>query len=134
MSSRYATYPAMAGSERASDSRSRHVPQGNLANALLPVAPISFPVTAQPCPGKPLRIIVPYSPGSASDIISRIVAKSLEENIGQSVVIENRPSANSIIGLELAAKAVPDGYTLVISPAPMISSLHNKLPYDPNQD
>lgn len=96
--------------------------------------PISFPVTAQPYPSKPLRIIVPYSPGSASDIISRIVAKSLEENIGKSVVIDNRPGANSIIGLELAAKAVPDGYTLVISPAPMISSLYNKLPYDPIDD
>lgn len=91
---------------------------------------------AQPYPSRPVRMIVPYSAGGATDIVARIVALKLPELLGQQVVIDNRPGAGSLIGTDIAAKALPDGYTLLAvgSPHVILPHLHKKLPYDALKD
>ncbi|HVQ10386.1 MAG TPA: tripartite tricarboxylate transporter substrate binding protein, partial [Methyloceanibacter sp.] len=68
----------------------------------------------EPYPARPVKMLVPYGPGGATDIIARIVAAKLTESLGQSFVVENRPGANGNIALEATAKATPDGYTLLV--------------------
>ena len=93
-------------------------------------------VAAQAYPSKPLRIIIPFPPGGATDIGGRYIAQKLGEAFGQQAVPDNRPGANGTIGLELAAKAPPDGHTLVIGQTGnlAISPGLTKVNYDPARD
>jgi tripartite-type tricarboxylate transporter receptor subunit TctC len=92
--------------------------------------------TAQAYPSKPLRIIIPFPPGAATDITGRYVAQKLTEALGQQAIADNRPGANGTIGLELAAKAPPDGHTLVVGQTGnlAISPGLTKVQYDPSRD
>lgn len=89
-------------------------------------------VRAQAYPAKPIRMIVPFSPGGPTDAIARTLAQRLSVGFSQQVVVDNRPGANAIIGTELGARAAPDGYTLtmVAFPHAINPSMQAKLPYD----
>ena len=108
-----------------------------LAAASVLVA-VPGPVLAQAVwPAKPIRLIVPYPPGGQTDIISRWLAKHLTPALGQQVLVENRPGAQAIVGLEATRNAAPDGYTIVYSNVSNISinpHVHAKLPYDGVRD
>src|SRR5437868_2073377 len=87
---------------------------------------------AEWAPSRPVRMIVPFPPGGAVDTIGRIVASGLPERLGQQVVVDNRGGANAIIGTDIAARAAPDGHTMLIVPAghAITPSVTRKLPYD----
>ena len=90
-------------------------------------------VFAQAYPSKPIRAIVPFAPGSATDQIARAFAAKMVETLGQPIVVENRPGANGMIGADTVAKAPPDGYTILFgtnSTNAALKSLMKKLPYD----
>ncbi len=91
---------------------------------------------AQPWPAKPLRIISPFAPGGGNDTLSRILATSLTPRLGQPVVVENRPGANTIVGTELVVKSPPDGYTLIMLPNAITINphLYRKMPFDVAKD
>jgi tripartite-type tricarboxylate transporter receptor subunit TctC len=91
---------------------------------------------AQAYPTRPVRMIIPLSAGSASDILARTLASRLSENWGQPVVVENRPGAGTTLGADVVAKAAPDGHTLLINSAAFAASaaIYPKLPYDPLAD
>ncbi len=93
-------------------------------------------VSAQDFPNKPVRIVVPGTPGNPSDIVARIIGPKLAEMWGQPVVFENRPGAGGTMGTAHVAKATPDGYTLLIAVGAFIASaaLQPNLPYDPIKD
>jgi len=90
---------------------------------------------AQAWPSKPLRIIVPFTPGGFNDTLARTLAQELPRPLGQSVVVDNRPGGNTIIGTEAAAKSAPDGHTLFIAAVPfaVVQSLY-KTPFDVTKD
>ena len=86
----------------------------------------------QPYPNKPIRLIVPFAPGATNDMLARMVGTHLHQTLGQPVIVDNRSGAEGIIGTDLAVKARPDGYTLVIiSSAYTMNPAVMKLPYDP---
>lgn len=91
---------------------------------------------AQNYPTKSVRIIVPTAAGGGSDIQARLLAKAFQESMGQIFFVENRPGASGIIGAELAAKAPPDGYTMIVATALLATSaaLYKKLPFDASKD
>ena len=93
-------------------------------------------VTAQNYPTRPVRIIVPYAPGGSTDVVFRILAPRLTEDLGQSVVVENRPGGSSTIGLDLAAKSPPDGHVWGINNITYGAnpSLIKKMPFDSEKD
>ena len=87
-------------------------------------------------PNRPLRIVIPWPPGQATDLMGRIIAQKISEQLGQQVVADNRPGAGGMIGTDVAAKATPDGYTLLAaSSGPVsINPLLQKVPFDPVRD
>ena len=94
------------------------------------------PAAAQDWPTKTVRIVVPFGPGSTPDMVARLIADRLQQKLGQSFVIENKPGASGNLGTDAVAKAEPDGATIGISiGGPLaINTLFSKLPYDPAKD
>ena len=94
------------------------------------------PALSQTYPVKPVRFVIPYGAGGAADIVARLLGPRLTERLGQQVIIDNRPGAGAIIGTEIAAKAPPDGYTMLLLNIAFGAnpSLHRKLPYDAERD
>src|SRR3954471_10831029 len=82
--------------------------------ALLCACSSAASLYAQNYPAKPIRLIVPYPPGAGTDIIARTVGQKLAETLGQQIVVENRGGGGGVIGADVAAKAPPDGYTMVL--------------------
>jgi len=95
-----------------------------------------LPVHAQNYPVRPVRMIVPFSPGGATDVPARILAQRLSEALGHQIVIDNRPGAGAVLGTDAVAKAPPDGYTLLLTATTHVisASLYKKLPYDAIRD
>ena len=96
----------------------------------------SLSALGQSYPSRPVRMVVPYSAGGATDIVMRIVALKLPEFLGQQVVVDNRPGAGGLIGTDTVAKATPDGYTLLATSTPhvILPHLHKKMPFDALKD
>jgi len=105
--------------------------------AAMALATIACGAHAQQYPARPVKIIVAFTPGSATDIVSRLLADSFTKSMGQTFVVENKPGAGGIIGTESAKNAAPDGYTLTACPSGPFGinpGIYSKLPYDPIKD
>jgi tripartite-type tricarboxylate transporter receptor subunit TctC len=87
-------------------------------------------------PEKPLRLVVPFAPGGGTDLVGRLVAEGMAQDLGQQVIVDNKPGAGTIIGTDFVAKSAPDGYTLVMGTFALAvnPALVAKLPFDPNKD
>ncbi len=108
---------------------------GGIAGVLLVVA--AGAACAQTYPERPIRLVVPFPPGGGSDIVGRTIAQKLGDVLGQQIIVDNRGGAGGNIGTDIVAKAVPDGYTLVMAlsgPFSINGSLLGKLPFDPLKD
>ncbi|MBI4189648.1 MAG: tripartite tricarboxylate transporter substrate binding protein [Betaproteobacteria bacterium] len=104
----------------------------------LPIAcAVAVEPAAQTYPSRPIRLIVPQTPGGTADTVARMIAPGLSAVLGQQMVIDNRGGAGGIIGTELAAKAVPDGYTISLNsggPMTILPHIQKQVPYDPIKD
>jgi tripartite-type tricarboxylate transporter receptor subunit TctC len=109
-----------------------------LAAGLLPALLLPpLPATAQEWPARAVRIIVPFGPGSTPDMVARLIADRLQQKLGQTFVVENKPGASGNLGTDAVAKAEPDGSTIGVSiggPLAINTLLFSKLPYDPRND
>jgi tripartite-type tricarboxylate transporter receptor subunit TctC len=108
-----------------------------LPAALLALQALVGGALAADYPARTIKLIVPYAPGGGADGVARIVAKTVSENVGQPIVIENKGGAGAIVGTDLVAKAEPDGYTLLLGQSGPISinpAVYKSLPYDPQKD
>jgi tripartite-type tricarboxylate transporter receptor subunit TctC len=109
---------------------------GALALPLISHLPASAQSTPA-FPNRPLRLVAPFPPGGPGDALARILAQGMGDHLGQSVVVDNRPGGNSIIGTDLVARAAPDGHTLLLAIDGILTQnpfLYTKLPYDPSKD
>lgn len=98
---------------------------------------LAVPASAQDYPNKPIKLIVPFPPGGGTDILARVVAQKVADNNKWTIVIDNRAGAGGNIGVDVAAKSPPDGYTLVMGQTSNLAispTLHKKLSYDPLKD
>jgi len=105
--------------------------------SLLVLQCAALAAAAQDWPAKPIRIIVPFAPGGATDIPARLLAPKLQDALGQPVLVENRPGAGGIVGIQAAAQSAGDGYTLLMATngeLVMNPSIYPRLPYDPFRD
>jgi tripartite-type tricarboxylate transporter receptor subunit TctC len=101
------------------------------------VVAIAGVASAQTYPSRPVRIVVPFAPGGATDIVTRLVGQKLGEMWGQTVVVDNRGGAGGNIGADIVAKATPDGYTLLMTSGSIVTAnpyIFRKLPYSPEKD
>ena len=92
---------------------------------------------AQTYPAKPIRLVVPFSPGGAADLTARTLGQKMSEQLGQPIVIDNKPGANGVLGIDAVAKSAPDGYTILLTDRGSLAvnpSLYTKLPYDSLKD
>jgi tripartite-type tricarboxylate transporter receptor subunit TctC len=117
-----------------SHTRYRMIVSTIAALVLALVAPV--PCSAQDYPTRPIKIVVPFSPGGAVDGPIRVIAQELSKRIGEQVIVDNKPGAGATIGADLVAKAPPDGYTLLLASQTVAISatLYPKLPFDPIED
>jgi tripartite-type tricarboxylate transporter receptor subunit TctC len=107
-----------------------------ISAAVLFLAASAAAQAAAPYPNKPIRLVVPFSPGGGNDIAARFVAQRLTEGFGQTAVVDNRPGAGSTLGTDVVAKSAPDGYTLLVTHNAIAinQTLYPKLPYDTVRD
>src|SRR2546429_9488249 len=109
-----------------------------LVVAIAAIAALALPPAAQPqgFPSKPIRIIVPYTPGSPNDVLARLLAQQLQGKLGQAVVVDNKPGGGTTIGSKTAAVAPPDGYTLLFASSAIVIEpiLNKQIEYDPQKD
>lgn len=98
--------------------------------------PLAFAAAAQPYPSQPIRMIAPFPPGGSVDITARLIAEPLAAQLGTRIVIDNRSGASGNIGMEAAARAKPDGYTIVLNTIPLVTNqaLFDRLTWDPIKD
>ena len=107
-----------------------------LLSGLALAAAAIAPVVAQTYPNKPIKLILPFPPGGATDVMSRILAEKLTPRLGQTVIVENKPGAGTMLASEFVAKAPADGYTLLMAASSLViaPSLYSKVNYDPIKD
>ena len=110
---------------------------GALVLAVLLSACCGFAALAQPYPNRPVHLIAPFPAGGLADVLARAVADELSRSLGQPVIVENRAGAGGNVGAEVVARAAPDGYTLMMSSAGILTAnqfLYAKMPFDPEKD
>src|SRR5436190_3637968 len=111
--------------------------KGRLTGAVACLLLFATSVLAQPYPSRQITLVVPFAPGGPADLLGRVIGQKLSEELGQQIVVDNRPGANTIIGAQAVAKAAPDGYTLLMAidgTLVMNPFLYSKLAYDPFKD
>ncbi len=107
-----------------------------VATGIAVAAPPGLAQAQQKFPTKPIRLVVPFSPGSQSDVLARTIGPKMSESWGQPVVVDTRTGAGGTIGAAIVAKATPDGHTLLLTTTAFVigAALHSNLPYDPLKD